>query len=70
MHRPTLNPPPPTNTQTGVALLMGERLCSEVLYKEEYVPPFELQCEFCGVGWGGVGVGWGALHGAGCMGTR
>ncbi|EFN52272.1 hypothetical protein CHLNCDRAFT_139199 [Chlorella variabilis] len=39
---------------TGVALLIGERMCSEVLYKEEYVPPFELQSERRGVG---VGVG-------------
>ncbi|KAI3432401.1 hypothetical protein D9Q98_003957 [Chlorella vulgaris] len=29
--------------KTGVALLIGQGMCSEVLYKEEYVPPFEMQ---------------------------
>lgn len=28
---------------SGAALLTSSRLCSEVLYKELYLPPFELQ---------------------------
>ena len=35
--------------QGGVSMLMGAHLTNEVLYKEQYVPPFELQRE-CRVG--------------------
>ena len=35
--------------QGGVSMLIGTHLASEVLYKEQYVPPFELQRE-CGGG--------------------
>jgi hypothetical protein len=37
--------------QGGVSMLIGTHLASEVLYKEQYVPPFELQRE-CGGGEG------------------
>jgi hypothetical protein len=33
---------------SGVSLLVSSRLCSEVLYKELYLPPFELQREPAG----------------------
>lgn len=29
-----------------MSLLIHNRLCSEVLYKEQYLPPFELQREW------------------------
>ncbi len=33
---------------SGASLLVSSRLCSEVLYKELYLPPFELQRERAG----------------------
>lgn len=45
--RPPRRPPPAAAAaailQAGASLLIHNRLCSEVLYKEQYLPPFELQ---------------------------